>query len=155
LFGNPPTEDERKWFMALVQRTFHNRIYDLAMEKTNSNEATEAWLAENEEKAMAAVPANDIADATAVLLRAPAEIGALIAALASDLNEGYRRSRLHTRTKVAVTFGTKGTAHASRSTRVTKGRKGLRETTNQLYCRLVGADPAQTNMVRLIDEYLS
>jgi hypothetical protein len=155
LFNNPPTKDERKWFMALVQRTYHNHIYDLAMERTNTNEATEAWLAENEEKQAASVPANDIADATAVLLRVPAEIGALIAALAGDINEGYRRSHLRTQTKVTVAYGAKGTAHASQSTRVTRGRKGLRETTNQLYCRLIGADSDRTNMVGLVDEYLS
>jgi DNA-directed RNA polymerase specialized sigma24 family protein len=139
LFNNPPTKGERKWFMALVQRTFHNHIYDLAMEKTHCPEVTEAWLAEKEEKQAASVPANDIADAAAVLLRAPAEIGALIAALARDINEGYRRSHLRTRTKVTVAYGAKGTAHASQSTRVMKGRKGLRETTGEFYRRIVGA----------------
>src|ERR1700730_17047043 len=45
LFSNPPTHDERKWFMALVKTTYSNHIYDLAMAKTRCTEATEAWLA--------------------------------------------------------------------------------------------------------------
>jgi hypothetical protein len=146
IFGNPPTNEERRWFMSLVQRIYCNRIYDLSIERPRTNELEDAWLSEGDEQAFAGAPdcgiASDV-EIGGVLSSLPSELRQLVTALASDVSAGYRRSRLRT------------TETAKGSVRVQRGRKALRETRNEFFCRLIGLDPAQTNLAQQLSDYLS
>lgn len=142
LFATPPTEEERKWFMCLVKTTYLNHIYDLAMSHTRCLEATEAWLAESDEKQMISAWASDIAAASVVISQMPSELKALVASLAEHGND-YRKSRLRKQKT------------ANGATRVVKGRKALRETTNQLYCRLAGLDADEVDLSKQIAEHFA
>ena len=124
-----PTKDQRRHFQALVKTTFSNHISDLALKNRQ--------LPMQPVSALAAVGESDTwfedklsaeapaATVTALLAGAPAELRALLVALTGDVSECIQR------------LG------------------GRRETTNEFWCRLVGADPAERDLRRELQEYLS
>ncbi len=145
-FGTPPTKEERKWFMALVQTTFCNHIYDLATARSRGSETTEAWLSEGQAQQLADVPATDIAtdvEVGSVLTTLTAELSQLVLALINDPSARHRRTRLRTRRT------------ATGAVRVQKGRRFIRETQNEFYCRLIGADPRSVNLTQQIADHFT
>jgi hypothetical protein len=130
-----PTKDQRRHFQSLVKTTFFNHISTLAakhkgvsVKAVSQLPAAEA-MSENEvwDTLMPSTP--EEGTLRALLASAPAEIKQLAMLLASDGLSllGFERKR--------------------------KGRRLLRETTNEFYCRLLGRNPEQEDIVGRVRAY--
>ena len=129
------TKAERRWFQSLVKTTFFNHISTLAakhkgvsVKAVSQLPAAEA-MSENElwDTLMPSTP--EEGTLRTLLASAPAEIKQLAVLLASDGLSllGFERKR--------------------------KGRRLLRETTNEYYCRLIGKNPEADDIVGRVRAY--
>lgn len=115
----------REWLQALVARAFMNRIYDLAAKKKHGFAVAASSIAASDESPEEFLernlPAQESSTLGAVLAQAPWELLELLRLLAGDGGEalGFKR----------------------------KGRSAGRETTNEFYCRILGVDPKERNLV--------
>lgn len=128
---NNPTNEQKRHFMSLVKTAFANHIHTLASKRTAApDELLNLTAEETETEALdRLLPAEgEIGSFAMLLANAPAEIKQLIQLLTADV-QGF------TRTKV--------------------GRRSLRETTNEHFCRLLGVDPNTVNMVERVKSYFS
>lgn len=121
-----PTELQRRHFMALVQRTFYNHIMTLSARFAISREDTLSGVTEEGDPLSLEhlmPPQSEEVSVIFTVLQAPAEIGEAIAKLISDSIDGeqYLRSRLR-----------------RHSGRVRRGRRAIRETTDERLTRVVG-----------------
>jgi hypothetical protein len=131
------SQDQRKHFMALVQRAFGNHIMSLSSKFASCPEQVLADVIPANAESM---ELDDLAPAqpeemsiAMVIAQAPAEIGEAIGKLLQDGLDAYSRSRLRTY-----------------NGRVRRGRRALRETTSQRLARVLG-DP---RMYERVKEYL-
>ena len=128
--GPYPNDAQRRHFMSLVQRAFYNHIYTLAMRYPATQEQPMAAVStvDGEPVSMEELlpPQPEETSALIAVLQAPAEIGDAILKLVNDGIDGsrYLRSRLR--------VGPDG--------RITRGRRAIRETTEQHMGRILG-DP--------------
>ena len=129
------SKGERRWFQSLVKTTFFNHISTRAskhkgvsVKAVSQLPAAEA-MSENElwDTLMPSTP--EEGTLRTLLASAPAEIRQLAMLLASDGLSllGFERKR--------------------------KGRRLLRETTNEFYCRITGLDPAKYDLVGQVRAY--
>lgn len=122
-----PNDKQRRHFMALVQRAFFNHIMTLSSKFAASCEDPVSGLAveDGEPPSLENLmpPQMEEASVLMAVLQAPTEIGEAIAKLINDSIDGgnYLRSRLRERTG-----------------RVIRGRRALRETTDERLARVVG-----------------
>jgi hypothetical protein len=130
VFGSDtPNKDQRKHFMALVQRSFYNRLYTLAVRYPATREQPLAMCSNENGEPLTMdelLPAQpEEISALIAVLHAPTEIGEAIVKLVNDGVDGsrYVRSRLR-----------------RSNGRVTLGRRALRETTQQHMVRILGDD---------------
>ena len=128
------TKDERRWFQALVKTAFNNHIHTLSAKRKFGHTDVISQLGgetQSTEAVWDSLLEAQPEDATllTVLASAPAEIVQLVKLLAGDgLNAlGFERKR--------------------------KGRRALRETTNEYYCRLLGKDPTVYDVVGQLKAY--
>lgn len=129
-----PTKHQRREFQALVKVAFANHISTLAAKHKGVNEyavsscvaelqSTEEFLDRNLDPVWAE------GSLLMLLAAAPAELLQLVQVLAAD--------------SLGVL------AYARRKV----GRRSLRETNNDYYCRLVGADPQRINLASMVRDY--
>jgi hypothetical protein len=137
--GGTPTKEERKWFMALVQRAYINHITDLANWKTATPE-TPFSMCEEETISAATVWLSPRPLASLGGLMVSDNIKRLALALISDIDTRHRKTRLRKHKT------------ATGSVRYIPSRARMRETRNQLYCRLVGLDPVKVDLVAEVRE---
>lgn len=132
LFTKTPSESQRKHFMNLLQRTFHNHIYTLALRYPATREEPVSALTVGEsddpvtmEELMASEPEG--ISALVAVLHAPTEIADAIVKLVNDGIDGgkYLRSRLRV---------------SPDGKRVRTVRRAIRETTPEHMARILG-DP--------------
>lgn len=131
----PGSEDNVRWFQALVKTTFARHIHDLATKRRGGREyPASALVAEGEdgttdifEKLLPPQP--ELGSFMTLLSEIPAELAQLVKVLASDGAQalGFERRR--------------------------QGRRLIRETTNEYYCRILGVDPNERNLVEEIKSY--
>lgn len=129
-----PTPEQRRHVMSLVQRAFCNHITDLAKSRMRLTDMAVSQLVGEEgsensfwEKVTAPDEVASSGATVGQLLRsAPKELLDLITLLAQDA--GFQRKR--------------------------KGRRLVRETNNERYCRLLGLDPLTHNVVAMIRDHL-
>jgi hypothetical protein len=130
-----PDKIARQHFMSLVQRAFFNHISTLASKRMGLHEQPVSSLLSEEassetevwDKLLPSTP--EEGTLRTLLASAPAEIKQLAMLLASDGLSllGFERKR--------------------------KGRRLLRETTNEFYCRITGLDPAKYDLVGQVRAY--
>lgn len=148
-----PGPDHRKWMMALVRTAFDRYIkYTIAGKMRGAYEIPVSQLvrpgAEDPADPWEGIGPGQPADVSMAMLvySLPTELQQLIVILAGDGAGalGMRCDRLERRKT------------ASGATRVVRrSRRRLRETTNQYYCRLVGLDPAEHDLVGQVRALLS
>lgn len=129
-----PTKEQRKHFQALLTTTFTRHLHTLAAKEKGARLVRIQAPTPNEEVAVweRLVPPQAEAGTLATLLaKAPPEIAQLFKLLTSD--------------------GLDLVAYARRKV----GRRELRETTNEYYCRLLGLDPAATDIITQAKSYLN
>ncbi len=146
---NHPAKSDRKWMMSLVRTTFENYIHDLARRYAMVTETAVSQLGLEDSElddvwGIIAPSQPEEATLASMLASAPEEISRLMILLASDSAEalGFYRSR----TYVSELYG-------GLTPRVRRGRRRLRETTNEYYCRLLGLDPRECNLLNRVREY--
>jgi hypothetical protein len=129
LCTDTPNSAQRKHFMSLVQRSFYNRVYTLAMRYPATREQP-LTMCSNERGEPLSIedslpPQPEEISVLIAVLHAPTEISEAIVKLVNDGVDGskYLRSRLRTN-----------------NGRVTLGRRALRETTQQHLVRILGDD---------------
>jgi hypothetical protein len=135
-----PNKEQRKHFMALLQRTFSNHVTTIAARYARDKENTLSELATGEnafELEAVLPPQPEETSALIAVLHAPTEIGEAIVKLVQDGVDGgrYLRSKLR-----------------DRQGRVVRVRRALRETTNQRLARVCGGD---AEMPKLVRDYLT
>lgn len=128
----PKDELTVSWMQAIVRRAFMNRIYDLAAKKrhgfaVNASELVGVGEAPEDLLDRSAPPIPEVSTLYALLAAAPWELRELLRLLSGDGSclLGFKRN----------------------------GR-GIRETTNEYYCRLLGVSPTERNLVQELREYL-
>ena len=130
------TVTEKRHFMSLVQVSFLNHISTLASKRTATEEVAVSHLAAREgedgadlEKLGGSTP--ESASFLSLVSGAPEEFKQLILLLADDVSEvtGFKR-----KSKV-------------------KHRRRFRESTNEYFCRLLGKDPQDENVVEQLRAY--
>lgn len=149
---NHPTKGDIKWMMALVKTTFNNHIrHKLAGKVRYGSEIAVSQLGAEDSEfddvwGNIAPPQLEESTLAVMLAQAPAEIKQLIQLLVGDGAEalGFNRSR----NRVSE-VGEK------KVRRVSQGRRPLRETTNEYYCRLMGLDPKRNDLLGLVRGYFS
>lgn len=124
--------DEKRWFQALIRTAFTNHIFTLAAKRKGVSERpVSAFLPEGEEYGdifdRNLPPQPEMGTLMAMLSKAPEEIKQLIKLLAQGPDVVFQRRKV--------------------------GRRSVRETTNELYCRLIGADPQARDMVAELRAY--
>ena len=176
-----PTAEERKWFMALVQTSFTRRIIDLASRRTATLEVAECALLESElnQAQAVAIAVEDDVHVKMLLAEAPNEIRAVALALVQDGVDAVNFIRSKLRAKVlgvtrvvpgrpvevvvrkkngqeeTRTIYTRPQVKYLESVRVVKGKRKLRETTNEFYCRIAGVSAVDVDLRKQIKEYLT
>lgn len=136
-----PTAEERKWFMALVCTSYIRHIHDLANKSSLCAEVLLASEAEFlDETKLLDIPDNSIFHPVcmSLLAEAPPVIRRLVVGLVSEVTGNAWRA----------TVRLTGT-----TPRVHYGKRPVRETLNQYYCRLAGVDPEQTDLRGLVTTY--
>lgn len=129
------SKDEKRWFQALVKTTFLNHINTLAAKHKGVSERPAADYVSVGEEGDSDIfeqnlpPQPELGSFMVMLAKAPTELAQLIKILATDSAEalGFQRKR--------------------------SGRRLIRETTNEYYCRLVGVSPQERNLVHELQEY--
>jgi hypothetical protein len=142
-----PTPDDKRQMMAMVRTAFDRHVKFVLTQHIKDgwevpvSQLARAGAPESADPWDALAPAQ-LGDASVVdLLRSlPAEIQQLMVALMGDVAVGY--SYLERRKT------------AKGGTRVVRRKSGVRETTNQYYCRLIGVDPATHDLVGQIRSLL-
>jgi hypothetical protein len=140
-----PTHDDRKRFMAFFQMAYINQITDLANSRTKTPETAMAGLSEKQADAVEAwaSSASELGGGSLSLLltQAPAEIMEMLKLILVDgvANGPYLKSRLR---KKLLPNGA--------NPRMVKGRRALRETTEEHYDRCLG----RTGVVAQLRAYL-
>lgn len=143
--GVAPTGDDLRRFMAFFQMAYINHITDLANSRTKTPEVVMAGLSEKQADAVEAwaSSASELGNGSLSLLlaKAPAEIMDMLKLILVDgvANGPYRKTKL--RKKVLP-----GKANA----RIVKGRRRLRETTEEHYDRCLG----RVGVVAQLRQYL-
>lgn len=128
-----PPEEEQRRFMGFFQMAFQNHITDLANNRSNTPETVIASLPEDQADGIEAwaAHASELSDASLAVLitQAPAEIVDILKLILVDgvANGPYLKSKL--RQKFLP---------SSPIPRIVKGRRKLRETTEQHYDRCLG-----------------
>lgn len=138
-----PTEEHRRWMMDLVRTTFERYLRHVVAGHVRYGAETPAsQLGRDDPDAPdawdAMLPSTQQDPSLLVLLRSlPAEMQQLVALLVGDGAEalGFARSRFERRVLPS------GALRLHR-----RGRRRLRETTNEHYCRLLGLDPARRDV---------
>ena len=133
-----PTNRQIREFQALVKTTFLNHIHTLAAKHKGISIRPASSFAPTDPSQEVTVleehmpPQQETASLLTLLSQAPEEIKQLIVLLAGDGAQalGFKRSK------------------------APKQRRELRETTNEYFCRLLGRDPATTDMVAQVRAYL-
>lgn len=126
------TPDERRWFQALVRTTFYNHITDLAKDRMRLHEeAASHFLSQPGETPEDILEKNlpaqqELGSLSVLLAQAPWELLELIRLLAKDAG-GFQWQKV--------------------------GRRSLRETTNEHYCRLLQIDPQERDIVGELKEH--
>jgi hypothetical protein len=131
-----PTQDERKWFQTLVKSAFSNHIHSLAAkhkgvsvrpvsERRPAEEATSDFV----ERYLPSQP--EQASFLTLLANAPVELAQLIQVLATDAADLF---------------------HYERGPRLGRHR-GVRETKNEFYCRILNLNPAEHDIVGQLKAY--
>lgn len=144
---NHPLPDDKKRFMALVKAAFTNHITNLANRRTAGPEIALSQVTDeemNQDALSAMLPAEPEGQSLRCLLNnAPQELISLVELLSAEGRDTvqYLRTRLR---RQAV-----GGAE-----RVRRGRRRLRETTNEHYCRRLGLDPQVTKLREIISAHL-
>lgn len=129
-----PTKDHLRHFQSLVKTAFFNHISTLAAKHEGVNVYAVSQVKKEETVADAAVwdkflHQPEQASVATLILNAPQEIKQLVTLLVSDGLDLLKFERKR------------------------KGRRALRETNNEFYCRLLGMDPAKTDMVGKLRDY--
>lgn len=122
------SKDERRWFQALVKTTFLNHISTLAAKHKGVSERPASDYEVVGEEGTTDVfeqnmpPQPEMGTFMALLASAPTELLQLIKLLANDSADvlTFKRKRV--------------------------GRRLLRETNNEMYCRLLGLDPSKRDI---------
>ncbi|HVX90859.1 MAG TPA: hypothetical protein VHC20_04490 [Candidatus Paceibacterota bacterium] len=127
-----PNAEQRRIFMGAVMTAFHNHIATLATKRMRLHETalTNLYGETSDatwDKLLPEQPEQQ--SLLALLANAPAEIKQLILILAKDSAELLRFQRRRV------------------------GRHRVRETTNEYYCRLLGLDPKQEDVVGRLKSY--
>jgi hypothetical protein len=132
-----PKNSDIKWFQFIVGRAFHNHIFSLASRHARHVEVNVSALAPaGVETAVDIIwdkvcpPQDEEASLMVKLAEAPKEIKQLLQVLVDDAVDGFRWTR----------YGRRWSQRR-------------RETTNEYYCRLVGLDPKQVDLVAQIEQY--
>ncbi len=132
------TVTEKRHFMSLVQVSFLNYISTLASKRTATEEVAVSHLSAQDGEGSADIEqlggsTPEIASFLSLVSSAPEEFKQLILMLANDATEaaGFKRN-----TK-------------------SKHRRRLRESTNEFFCRLIGKDPEDENVVEQLRAYFS
>jgi hypothetical protein len=153
---NHPGKDQRKHFMALVKSTFINHIMTLATKYTSQPEDIVSQMGGEAGVSLEALAPTQAEDAPLVvaLKQAPAELMELIGTLVKDGAEvgSYVRSRLRTEAPFAVVSSGPGGCVKSCGyvPRVRRGRRALRETTNDYLDRSYG----RPDVTKVISDYI-
>lgn len=126
------SNEERKWFQALVKTTYINHINSLSSKhKGVSERPASEFDAEGDEGPDVfernLPPQEELGTLMALLSKAPIELLQLVNILAGDGAAAFARVR--------------------------KGRRTVRETTNEYYCRLIGVDPTKRDVVEELRAY--
>lgn len=129
-----PDKTARQHFAALVKITYHNHITDLAKSRMRLEDHAVSQLCTPEQSAEeyldTQLPPEPEAATLAVLLAgAPAEVAELLRVLAADGLDLLRFQRRRV------------------------GRRLLRETSNEFYCRLLGKDPNTVDVLAQVRAY--
>ena len=132
LLVNNPTKDQRREVQAFVARAFFNHISTLATKRMGVHEMPEASLSTDDDQNVfeeLLPPQMEEATLLTLLASAPAELKQLIQLLVSDGLSllKFERKRV--------------------------GRRLVRETSNEFYCRLLGVDPEKNNLVEQLRAY--
>jgi DNA-directed RNA polymerase specialized sigma24 family protein len=125
---------DRRHFMSLLQRTYLNRITDMARERTRLHEVPVSALAVEKPHDTFEHLCGEASDATllaALFVRAPEELRMLIATALSETGQ---------RVLDATPF---------------LWRDGERETSNERLCRILGLDPKKHNLATMLRDYIS
>lgn len=141
--NHPLTEDKRR-FMALAKAAYNNHITNLSNRRTATPEVAlsqllpEGTMAEDHLNALLPVQPEE-ATLQVLLAAAPKELRELFDLLVQDgvTVVDFARSRLR--------------RHGDR---VQRGRRALRETTNEHYCRRLGLDPRGTDLIGMVRAFL-
>jgi len=149
---NHPTKGDKKWMLCLVRTTYLNHIrHTLAGKMLHGCEMVISQmgvedLGLDDVWAGIAPPQSEEATLAVMLAQAPSEIKQLICLLVGDGSEalGFSRSR----NRISRTA-------SGKVLRVRRGRRQLRETTNEYYCRLMGLDPGRYDLLGLVRGYFS
>lgn len=135
-FGQIPTQGERKWFMALLKRTFENRLTSLVRKRMIELKYHIELKPNDDEYEIKDPGLTSFVD---IILSAPAEV-------------------LEVLTKIVVEGQDVVTMVKREATRLKLGKLQKRvryiETTNEKLCRLVGIDPKSKNLHREIKNLL-
>lgn len=129
------SKDERRWFQALVKTTFLNHISSLAAKHKGVTERPASEYLVSSEEGDSDIfeqnlpPQPELGSFMTMIAKAPAELAQLIKLLATDSADalGFQRKRV--------------------------GRRLVRETSNEFYCRLLGIDPAERNIEEELKAY--
>lgn len=143
-----PTPDDVRQVMAMVRTTLFRRMHTLS---NSLNAVPESGLSVTgtvrlEDLAPAETCANSVVE---LLAGAPREVVELAGALARDIVAAHEYAR--------DTVGRRETSAEHRKRLHSKKRRrgrGRRETTNEMYCRLLGRDPEREDVRGLVVDYL-
>jgi len=130
-----PTKDNLRHFQSLVKTAFMNHIFTLAAKHKGVNVYAVSQVKKQETTADNAVwdkflpQQPEQASLFSLVANAPEEIKQLVTLLVSDGLDLLKFERRR------------------------KGRRALRETNNEFYCRILGIDPANTDMVGKLRDY--
>lgn len=159
----PTSPDHRKLMMRLVMTAFTRHVHDLSIDRTEC--AAECCFADAGEadrdfsdevaRTVAAPPGPE--SLVDLLAAAPREVADLIAILVGDAVRaaafvrdagGLRETAVQHVRRVAAGDG------RTKFRRSRLRRRSVRETTNELYCRLLGLDPREHDVRRMVRDYL-
>jgi DNA-directed RNA polymerase specialized sigma24 family protein len=150
---NHPSKADKKWMMSLVKTTFLNHVrHKLAGKMRYGHEVPVSQLGAPEAEfgdiwdSGIIPPQSEEATLAAMVAQAPYEIKQLMCLLAGDGAEvlGFKRSRNR-----ATEVGT------GKARRVKQGRRPIRETTNAYYCRVLGLNSDQHDLLKMVRDYFN
>lgn len=148
-----PTKEQRRWMMSLVMTTFERYLkYTIAGKMRGAYEIPVSQLVRDGADGPTdpweglSPRFSGEAELSLLLHSLPKELQELVVLLAGDGAEvlGFCRDRLQRR------WLPSGRVRITR-----RGRRPLRETTNQYYCRLLGLDPTKNDLVGQLRTLLS